>query len=286
MACFHCPYRPNLREEAEPRPGGGITEPCVCYGWWEKAAAVTAPPCFQPSQQACCSWASEHQCSAGWWTGCVYSRMDVLFVWWMTCWCCCRLEPEPHTDWYSCLEGGFIDLFLMFCFRALKSPKSGIRQCSSRSTKCLVSPPPPPLLLPLCWCVMLTSASPSQRSESIEENPYRPTYIFPENYDIPMKIKGIWTGRLNSTNLQLLESYQTPLPTHTEMLGCNEELHLNCWLALSFAFLHILKAEFIFIFKYVVLSCRTWSEGQIHVWLPATVQLFLCGGGSFSQRNS
>ncbi|XP_024118261.1 sorbin and SH3 domain-containing protein 1 [Oryzias melastigma] len=28
-----------------------------------------------------------------------------------------------------------------------------------------------------------------QVPESIEENPYRPTYIFPENYDIPMKIK-------------------------------------------------------------------------------------------------
>lgn len=39
--------------------------------------------------------------------------------------------------------------------------------------------------------VMLCSVSPPLRSEPIEENPYRPTYIFPENYDIQVKSKGI-----------------------------------------------------------------------------------------------
>lgn len=38
---------------------------------------------------------------------------------------------------------------------------------------------------------MLSSVSPSLCSEAIEENPYRPTYIFPENCDIQMKSKGI-----------------------------------------------------------------------------------------------
>lgn len=39
--------------------------------------------------------------------------------------------------------------------------------------------------------VTLCSVSPPLCSEPIEENPYRPTYIFPENYDIQMKSKGI-----------------------------------------------------------------------------------------------
>lgn len=35
------------------------------------------------------------------------------------------------------------------------------------------------------------AVSPSLCSESIEENPYHPTYIFPESYDIQVKPKGI-----------------------------------------------------------------------------------------------
>lgn len=49
----------------------------------------------------------------------------------------------------------------------------------------------------VCY-VTLCSVSPPLRSEPIEENPYRPTYIFPENYDIQMKSKGIRWQLLHS----------------------------------------------------------------------------------------
>lgn len=98
-----------------------------------------------------------------------------------------------------------------FNFRTRKNPKSGIRPCSNRYTEypvrevnmiaffvCLIKS----RLLCICvgvfvflsvfvYEVTLCSVSPSPCSEVIEENPYRPTYIFPENYDIHMKSKGI-----------------------------------------------------------------------------------------------
>lgn len=45
------------------------------------------------------------------------------------------------------------------------------------------------ICVPKCF-IKLSSVSPSPLSEPLEENPYRPTYIFPENYDIQMKSKG------------------------------------------------------------------------------------------------
>lgn len=55
----------------------------------------------------------------------------------------------------------------------------------------------------LCLC----SVSPSLCSEPIEENPYRPTYIFPDNYDIQTKSKGI-DGRDSAGFADLQPSFQ------------------------------------------------------------------------------
>lgn len=100
-------------------------------------------------------------------------------------------------------------------FRTLRSPKTGTRQCSNRYTKYPVGLSHGFHFVDVCFvhhvvllasklsvcvsiCVFflcyvtLYSVSPSLHSEPIEENPYRPTYTFPENYDIQVKSKGTW----------------------------------------------------------------------------------------------
>lgn len=110
------------------------------------------------------------------------------------------------------------ECFIPLLFRTRRSPKTGTRRCSNRYTKYLVRPFHPfhcrsscrpvsvqalcvsvfvcvSVSVRMCVCVYscyvtLCSVSPSLHSEPIEENPYRPTYTFPENYDTQVKPRG------------------------------------------------------------------------------------------------
>lgn len=74
------------------------------------------------------------------------------------------------------------------------------------------------LVLHLCLWVFVCTHRPqcvfchSPYSEPVEENPYRPTYIFPESYDRPLKTR----GTINSCHLlHLLNLTLSAFPSHS-----------------------------------------------------------------------
>lgn len=74
------------------------------------------------------------------------------------------------------------------------------------------------LALHLCLCVFACTHPPQcvfchpSYSEPVEENPYRPTYIFPESYDRPLKTR----GTINSHLLfHLLTLTLSTFPSHS-----------------------------------------------------------------------
>lgn len=125
----------------------------------------------------------------------------------------CKMDLMLHLNPPLLMNGLWINSPHLH-FRTLKSPKTGTRQCSNRYTEYPVRGKTSTFDVFLCWLsrpvcvcvskcvcmlyvvyvvcyVTLCSVSPSLCSEPIEENPYRPTYIFPDNSDIQMRSKGI-----------------------------------------------------------------------------------------------
>lgn len=134
--------------------------------------------------------------------------------------------------------------------------------------------------------VTLCSVSPRLYSETIEGNPYRPTYIFPDNYDIQMKSKGIrrqfslfsftnlysepfqkvelccqtkHCGKYNPHTLTCPKYFYFSLRLYSHLF-CNRVLQISCRFPYQTQLLQIRR-----LLTDDILTCQSWKKHR-HAW--------------------